>query len=134
MIDFGVAKVANTGVDQTRAGFIGTPAFASPEQFDGTGHTPVDTRSDIYSLGVTFWYLLSGRTPFTGRTFEEIRARQSEEPPLDQLTNAEVSVTGDWTIEVDAGRRSCRPAPIRARAARRRLSMLQGGAGRACQS
>jgi TolB-like protein/tRNA A-37 threonylcarbamoyl transferase component Bud32/Tfp pilus assembly protein PilF len=91
MIDFGVAKVANTGIDQTRAGFIGTPAFASPEQFDGTEHTPVDTRSDIYSLGVTFWYLLSGRTPFTGRTFEEIRARQSQEPPLGQLTNAEVS-------------------------------------------
>ena len=75
MIDFGVAKVANTGIDQTRADFIGTPAFASPEQFDGTEHTPVDTRSDIYSLGITFWYLLSGRTPFIGRTFEEIRAK-----------------------------------------------------------
>jgi len=92
MIDFGVAKVANAGVDQTQVGFIGTPAFASPEQFAGPGQTPVDTRSDIYSLGITFWYLLSGRTPFTGRTLEEIRARQSEEPPFDQLKDAETSV------------------------------------------
>jgi TolB-like protein/tRNA A-37 threonylcarbamoyl transferase component Bud32 len=91
MIDFGVAKVADAGVDQTQAGFIGTPAFASPEQFAGLGKTSVDTRSDIYSLGVTFWYLLSGRTPFTGRTLEEIRARQSEEPPLDQLKEAKIS-------------------------------------------
>ncbi len=81
-----------TGVDQTQAGFIGTPAFASPEQFASSGQTPIDTRSDIYSLGITFWYLLSGRTPFTGRTLEEIRARQSEEPPLDQLKDAEISV------------------------------------------
>jgi TolB-like protein len=91
MIDFGVAKVADAGVDQTQAGFIGTPAFASPEQFGGPGKTFVDTRSDIYSLGITFWYLLSGRTPFTGRTLEEIRARQSEEPPLDQLREAKIS-------------------------------------------
>src|SRR5215470_11469471 len=61
VIDYGVAKVlspdAQPGDFQTQTGFIGTPAFASPEQF-GIGNTPIDARSDIYSLGATFWYLL----------------------------------------------------------------------------
>ncbi len=89
LIDYGVAKVmgpqAEPGAEQTQAGFIGTPAFASPEQFAGAGQLPIDTRSDIYSLGVTLWYLLTGRTPFVGRTMEEIRARQTSELPLEQL-------------------------------------------------
>ncbi len=91
LIDYGVAKVmgpqAELGIEQTQAGFIGTPAFASPEQFAGVRQLPIDTRSDIYSLGVTFWYLLTGRTPFVGRTMEEIRARQTSELPLEQLRN-----------------------------------------------
>src|SRR5438034_5715956 len=86
LIDYGVAKgigpQVEPGLEQTQAGFIGTPAFASPEQFAGAGQLPVDTRSDIYSLGVTLWYLFTGRTPFVGRTMEEIRARQTSELPL----------------------------------------------------
>ena len=89
LIDYGVAKVmgpqTQPGGEQTHAGFIGTPAFASPEQFAGAGQLPVDTRSDIYSLGVTLWYLLTGRTPFVGRTMEEIRARQTSDLPMEQL-------------------------------------------------
>src|SRR6059058_4165409 len=89
LIDYGVAKVmrpqVERGLEQTQAGFIGTPAFASPEQFAGAGQLPVDTRSDIYSLGVTLWYLLASRTPFVGRTMEEIRARQTDELPLEQF-------------------------------------------------
>jgi serine/threonine protein kinase/Tfp pilus assembly protein PilF len=89
VIDYGVAKVmgppTESGAEQTQAGFIGTPAFASPEQFAGAGQMPIDARSDIYSLGVTLWYLLAGRTPFVGRTMEEIRARQTSELPLEQL-------------------------------------------------
>ena len=89
VIDYGVAKVmqaqTEAGAEQTQAGFVGTPAFASPEQFAGAGQSPVDTRSDIYSLGVTLWYLLTGRTPFVGRTMEEIRSKQTKELPLEQL-------------------------------------------------
>jgi TolB-like protein/tetratricopeptide (TPR) repeat protein/tRNA A-37 threonylcarbamoyl transferase component Bud32 len=89
LIDYGIAKVtasqAEPGAEQTQAGFIGTPAFASPEQFAGAGRSPIDTRSDIYSLGVTLWYLQAGRTPFVGRTMEEIRMRQTADLPLEQL-------------------------------------------------
>src|SRR6478736_6564069 len=54
VIDYGVAKLmgaeAEPAAEQTQAGFIGTPAFASPEQFDGAQQSRIDTRSDIYSL------------------------------------------------------------------------------------
>src|SRR6187551_3079036 len=58
IIDYGIAKVVAAQTEtayRTRAGFIGTPAFASPEQFAETGQQQIDTRSDIYSLGITFW-------------------------------------------------------------------------------
>jgi serine/threonine-protein kinase len=94
VIDYGIAKVvaseAGRGAEQTQTGFIGTPAFASPEQFASVGQTRIDTRSDIYSLGVTFWYLLSGRVPFVGRTLEDIRARQEEPVPVEQLKGLQI--------------------------------------------
>src|SRR5437660_2456782 len=94
VIDYGVAKVlapeAERGAEQTQTGFIGTPAFASPEQFAQSREMRIDTRSDIYSLGVTFWYLLSGRVPFVGRTLREVASKQAEELPLEQLKNAHV--------------------------------------------
>jgi serine/threonine protein kinase len=94
VIDYGVAKItrlqAEPGIEETQSRFVGTPAFASPEQFAGAGQTAIDTRSDIYSLGVTLWYLLTGRTPFVGRTLEELRARQTTDLPIEQLRNADV--------------------------------------------
>src|SRR6266403_1178995 len=94
VIDYGIAKILNpeveAGAEQTQTGFIGTPAFASPEQFVSVGHTPIDTRADIYSLGATFWYLLSGRVPFVGRTLRDVAARQAEELPLEQLKNTRI--------------------------------------------
>src|SRR5438445_5927126 len=94
VIDYGIAKILNPeaerGAEQTQTGFIGTPAFASPEQFAPSEQMKIDTPSDIYSLGVTFWYLLSARVPFVGRTLREVAAKQAEELPLEQLKNTHV--------------------------------------------
>src|SRR5919198_4676068 len=91
VIDFGLAKaIADAGgeVDQTHEGFVGTPSFASPEQFEGR---PVDVRSDVYSLGATLWFALTGKTPFPGRNIEQIhRAQKSKALPVEQLNAANV--------------------------------------------
>jgi serine/threonine protein kinase, bacterial len=67
IIDLGLAKPvadAPTEVGISTAGaFAGTPEFASPEQFAGMS---VDIRSDLYSLGMVLWQVLTGRTPFRG--------------------------------------------------------------------
>src|SRR5258708_22494243 len=94
VIDYGIAKILNPeaerGAEKTQPGFIGTPAFASPEQFAPSEQMKIDTRSDIYSLGATFWYLLSGRVPFVGRTLNDIRLRQTEPLPIEQLKVGDV--------------------------------------------
>ena len=91
VIDFGVAKALVEKPDAmglTHGGFVGTPAFASPEQFTDA---QVDVRSDIYSLGATLWYLLTGKRPFQGGTIEQIRASQrSRALPIEQLKAARV--------------------------------------------
>jgi serine/threonine-protein kinase len=91
IIDFGLAKaIADAGaeMDITHGEFVGTPNFASPEQFESG---PIDVRSDIYSLGATLWFALTGKTPFTGRNIEEIRRGQkSAALPTEQLKAAHV--------------------------------------------
>ena len=91
VIDFGVAKAVADKTNPmalTHGGFVGTPAFASPEQFT---NAPVDVRSDIYSLGATLWFLLTGHMLFSGRTVEEIQeARRSKPLPIEQLRAAHV--------------------------------------------
>jgi serine/threonine protein kinase len=90
VIDFGIAKATEgrltdntmfTALEQ----FVGTPAYMSPEQAELTG-LDVDTRSDIYSLGVLLYELLTGRTPFDSKTLtqsglEEMRRTLREEEP-----------------------------------------------------
>src|SRR4029077_17188619 len=91
IIDFGLAKTIHTEIDPkslTHDRFVGTPAFASPEQFE---HSALDVRSDIYSLGETLWFALTGKTPFAGRTVQEIhRAQKSNVLPVEQIKAAHV--------------------------------------------
>jgi serine/threonine protein kinase len=65
IIDFGIAKAA-TNSEQTRAGVIkGKPSYLSPEQID-PGNGALDGRSDLFSLGIVLWELLTGRKLFAG--------------------------------------------------------------------
>ena len=69
VIDFGIAKAIEQPLGgetmHTRLGqFVGTPLYMSPEQSEGS--LDVDTRSDVYSLGVLLYELLTGTTPFDG--------------------------------------------------------------------
>src|SRR6478672_6657493 len=91
IIDFGLAKAVHSQTDLkslTHGRFVGTPAFASPEQFE---HSALDVRSDIYSLGETLWFALTGKAPFSGRSVEDIRrAQKSNVLPIERLKAAHV--------------------------------------------
>ncbi len=86
VIDFGLAKSADGTSDETAitmGGFLGTPHFASPEQLE---EKPLDIRSDIYSLGVTLWFMLSGKTPFSGSLAQVMSHHLNTAPPIGKLT------------------------------------------------
>jgi serine/threonine protein kinase len=88
IIDLGLAKdLAEPGFQSaisTQRTFVGTPAFASPEQFAGLGP---DIRSDLYSLGVTLWVMLAGQVPFSGSATEATYQHQPGALPFEQLKN-----------------------------------------------
>jgi len=111
VIDFGVAKALNPQLTQdtvfTRfAEMIGTPLYMSPEQAEMTS-LDIDTRADIYSLGVLLYELLTGSTPFEKdrlrhAAYDEIRRIiREEEPPKPSLR---ISSLGDTRTAVGAHR------------------------------
>jgi serine/threonine protein kinase/Flp pilus assembly protein TadD len=84
IIDLGLAKGVTEDALSMAGSFIGTPTYASPEQFAGLG---TDIRSDLYSLGVSLWEMLSGRPPFQGSAAELMDQHQHSEPPIEILRN-----------------------------------------------
>jgi eukaryotic-like serine/threonine-protein kinase len=113
VIDFGVAKALNQQLTEhsiyTRfAQMVGTPLYMSPEQAELSG-LDVDTRADIYSLGVLLYELLTGTTPFDKERlktagFDEIRRIIREEEPPRPSTR--VSTLGPAATVASANRRS----------------------------
>jgi hypothetical protein len=115
IIDLGLAKALDEPSAQTAistpGAFAGTPAFASPEQFAGVG---VDIRSDLYSLGVTLWVMVTGQTPFRGPSAEVIYQHQHASLPLEQLQGIPqpVVLLLEVLLEKDPGRRFQNPVEV----------------------
>ena len=116
VIDFGIAKATEGRLTDNTAftayeQFVGTPAYMSPEQAE-MGGLDVDTRSDIYSLGVLLYELLTGRTPFDTKKLlasgvEEIRRtlREREPPPPSTL----LTTLGNTELKSVAAQRQAEP-------------------------
>src|SRR6267154_246875 len=78
LIDFGLARRSMEDADTTGAGqVLGSPYYISPEQSQGQR---VDARTDLYSLGVMFYEMLTGQRPYNGRTAMEIMAQHAGSP------------------------------------------------------
>ncbi len=92
ILDFGVARLANSSM--TASGFIvGTPDFMSPEQARGK---PIDQRSDVFSAGAVFYYMLSGRKPFAAPDLPAVLHKVSSEDP--KMLSADEAPPGLWRI------------------------------------
>ena len=89
ILDFGVARLADSSMTATGM-MLGTPDYMSPEQARGTS---VDARSDIFSLGAVFYFMLAGRKPFPGPDLPAVlRQLQSDEPsPLEPAVPPELA-------------------------------------------
>ena len=69
LTDFGIAKSLYSSVKTSTGGYLGAPAYSSPEQMDSL---TIDNRSDIYSLGITFYEMLVGVTPFSSNSIPSL--------------------------------------------------------------
>src|SRR5271166_1887389 len=125
VIDFGIAKATEQRLtDRTLftsyAQLMGTPAYMSPEQMELSGLN-LDTRSDVYSLGVLLYELLTGRTPFDTTDLlklgvEELRRTIREQEPLSP--SAKLQTLNNEELTKTAGRRHIEPPRL--------LSQLRG--------
>jgi TolB-like protein len=111
IIDLGLAKTAAEDTLSIAGGFVGTPAYASPQQFAGFG---TDIRSDPYSLGITLWEIFSGKPPFRGSVAELMDQHQHSAPPVEKLTGTPEPVVALLRVLLakDASQRFQSPAQL----------------------
>lgn len=107
--DFGLARLLDEPHLTLSAEIIGTPSYMSPEQIRGV-RDEIDQRTDIYSLGVTLYQMLTLRTPFTGESYDQIITRILKQEPksprrLDPHIPADLETICLRSMEKDAKRR-----------------------------
>ena len=113
IIDPGLAKgAADEGTISTVGSFTGTPSYASPEQFAGIGS---DIRSDLYSLGITLWEMLSGKPPFQGSAVELMYLHQHAALPSENLKSVPAPIIAllEILLAKDPGQRFAGPAQLK---------------------
>ena len=115
IIDLGLAKVVDEAGAQTTisasGAFAGTPEFASPEQIVGG---EVDIRSDLYSLGVSLWQMLTGQVPFRGSAAGVMSQHQHAPLPLEKLEGIPQPVVSllEVLLDKDPAQRFQTPAEL----------------------
>lgn len=129
VIDFGLAKSSRSeegDATLSMGGFVGTPHFASPEQLE---EREIDQRSDIYSLGVTLWYMLAGKAPFAGSIAQVMSQHLHKPPPFEQFGNLPAPVVDvlEHMLEKDPDKRPQTSAELRAEL-ERCIATLETGA------
>src|SRR5260221_11102818 len=117
VIDFGLAKTAkregeDSGTLTIAGGFVGTPHFASPEQLE---EQDIDIRSDIYSLGATLYYMLTGRPPYSGSVAQIMSQHLYKPIPIEPLADIPSGVTAliAKMMQKDREKRPQTPAELR---------------------